>query len=61
MITGFITSGRYAIVKIENLDQGGEIVGVVVEIVAVPGVAGLAAASAVVGDRPEAVVSRERA
>jgi hypothetical protein len=42
------------VVQVQGLDELGEVVGVGVEVVAVPGLAGPAAAAAVVGDAPVA-------
>ena len=59
----FAAAGRMAdqhhVGEIERVDHRGEIVGVVVQVVAVPGLAGATAAASVMRYRPETVRSHE--
>ena len=52
-------SDQYGVMEVESLDDGGEVVGVVVEIIAVPGLTRPASTPAVVGDCAEAAVGDE--
>ena len=48
------------VAEVERVDQAGEVVGVGVHLVAVPGLAGAAVAAPVVGDRAVAVLGEEQ-
>jgi hypothetical protein len=48
------------VVQVEVLDQVGQVVGVVVKVVAVAGLRGAAVAAPVMGDHPVAVVQEEK-
>jgi hypothetical protein len=49
----------HGLLQVQGLDERGEVVGVGVHVVAVPGLARAAVAAAVVRDHPEAVLAQE--